>query len=121
MCPKKYLWKCDGICVECEYHAPGDVLSIDVSVQDVKENMYDCIPDKNQVIKDLISDRNLLNRLINRFRELYSDADRIIDLKLDGCSECEIAKILGRNENTINYRMKCIVKNYENYMRINRH
>lgn len=30
MCPKKYIWKCDGNCDLCEYHAAGDMLSLDV-------------------------------------------------------------------------------------------
>lgn len=108
MCPKRYLWKCDGICSECEYHAPGDILSTNVPSPDGKGNMYDYIPDQKQVIEELILDRDLLNRLINRFRELDFDTDQIIDLKLDGHSELDIARILGRNENTINYHMKRI-------------
>lgn len=30
-CPSKFLWKCDGACEDCEYHATGDTLSLDYS------------------------------------------------------------------------------------------
>lgn len=34
MCTRKYLWKCDGNCDLCEYHAIGDMLSLDVPTED---------------------------------------------------------------------------------------
>lgn len=27
MCPYRFIWKCDGECLDCEYHAAGDMLS----------------------------------------------------------------------------------------------
>lgn len=30
MCPYRFIWKCDGDCIGCEYHAAGDMLSLDV-------------------------------------------------------------------------------------------
>ena len=33
MCPKYYLWKCDGQCDLCEYHAP-DTVSLDEPLPD---------------------------------------------------------------------------------------
>ena len=44
MCPKKYIWKCDGNCDLCEYHTAGDMLSLDVPTEDGNANMYDTIP-----------------------------------------------------------------------------
>jgi hypothetical protein len=29
MCPKSKLWRCDGCCLECSYHAPGNVWSLE--------------------------------------------------------------------------------------------
>lgn len=25
MCPYRFIWKCDGDCIGCEYHAAGDI------------------------------------------------------------------------------------------------
>lgn len=41
MYTRKYIWKCDGNCDICEYHATGDMLSLDVSSEDVKANLKD--------------------------------------------------------------------------------
>ena len=30
MCPRSKWWLCDGMCDDCEYHAPGDILSLDM-------------------------------------------------------------------------------------------
>lgn len=30
MCPYRFIWKCDGDCLDCEYHAAGDTLTSDV-------------------------------------------------------------------------------------------
>ena len=32
MCPRNKWWLCDGMCDDCEFHAPGDVLSLDKPV-----------------------------------------------------------------------------------------
>ena len=78
MCPKKYIWKCDGNCDLCEYHAAGDILSLDLPTEDGNANMYDTIPDTAPTMEDVISDAILLEQLIAKFRELDPDADRII-------------------------------------------
>lgn len=28
MCPYRFIWKCDGDCIGCEYHAAGDISSL---------------------------------------------------------------------------------------------
>ncbi len=32
MCPRSKWWLCDGMCQDCEFHAPGDTLSLDMTV-----------------------------------------------------------------------------------------
>ena len=32
MCPRNKWWLCDGLCDDCEFHAPGDMLSLDKPV-----------------------------------------------------------------------------------------
>lgn len=34
VCPYRYIWKCDGDCIDCEYHRAGDTLSLDVPTED---------------------------------------------------------------------------------------
>lgn len=29
ICPYRFIWKCDGVCLYCEYHAAGDTTSLD--------------------------------------------------------------------------------------------
>ena len=82
MCPKYYLWKCDGQCDLCEYHAP-DTVSLDEPLPDGNGTLGDYIPDSKPSIEDIYADRDLLKHLIARFRELDPDADRIIQMRLD--------------------------------------
>ena len=108
MCTRKYLWKCDGNCDLCEYHAAGDMLSLDVPTEDGNANLYDTIPDTAPTMEDVLSDAMLLEQLIARFRELDPDADRIIELLRDELSDRKIAEQLGRKQRTFADQMKKI-------------
>lgn len=108
MCTRKYLWKCDGNCDLCEYHAAGDMLSLDVPTEDGNANLYDTIPDIAPTMEDVLSDAMLLEQLIARFRELDPDADRIIELLGDELSDRKIAEKLGRPQRTFADQMKKI-------------
>lgn len=108
MCTRRYLWKCDGDCDLCEYHAAGDMLSLDVPTEDGNANMYDTIPDTAPTMEDVLSDAMLLEQLIARFRELDPDADRIIELSRDELSDRKIAEHLGRPQRTFADQMKKI-------------
>ena len=59
MCTKRYLWKCDGQCDLCEYHAP-DTTSLDEPLPDGNGTLGDYIPDSRPSIEDIIADRDLL-------------------------------------------------------------
>lgn len=108
MCTRKYLWKCDGNCDLCEYHAAGDILSLDVPTEDGNANLYDTIPDTAPTMEDVLSDAMLLEQLIARFRELDLDADRIIELLRYELSDRKIAGQLGRKQRTFADQMKKI-------------
>lgn len=107
MCTKRYLWKCDGQCDLCEYHAP-DTVSLDEPLPDGNGTLGDYIPDSNPSIENIIADRDLLKRLIARFRELDPDADRIIQMRLNNpkISDRKIAEALGRPQRTFADQMK---------------
>ena len=108
MCPKKYLWKCDGNCELCEYHSNGSVLSLDMPSEDGSTYMYDAVSDTSPTVEDIISDAMLLEQLIIRFRELDPDADRIIEMLSEELSDRKIAERLGRKQRTFADQMKKI-------------
>ena len=107
MCTKHYLWKCDGQCDLCEYHA-SDTVSLDEPLPDGNGTLGDYIPDSKPSIEDIIADRALLKCLIARFRELDPEADRIIQMRLDNpkISDRKIAEALGRPQRTFADQMK---------------
>lgn len=107
MCTKHYLWKCDGQCDLCEYHA-SDTVSLDEPLPDGNGTLGDYIPDSKPSIEDIIADRTLLKCLIARFRELDPEADRIIQMRLDNpkISDRKIAEVLGRPQRTFADQMK---------------
>ena len=106
MCTKKYLWKCDGNCDLCEYHAAGDILSLDVPTEDGNANMYNTISDTAHTMEDIISDAILLEQLIAKFRELDPDADLIIEMLANDYSGRKIAEALGRKQRTFADQLK---------------
>src|SRR5574344_2049623 len=77
MCPYRFIWKCDGDCIGCEYHAAGDTLSLDVPNPDGNGNMYDYLQDSSIPIDEVIADRMLLEQLFSRLRQLDPEADKI--------------------------------------------
>ena len=107
MCPKCYLWKCDGQCDLCEYHASNSI-SLDDLLPDGEGTLGDYVPDDRPCIEDVIADHDLLEHLIARFRELDPEADRIIQMRLDNpkISDRKIAEILGRPQRTFADQMK---------------
>lgn len=109
MCPYRFIWKCDGDCIGCEYHAAGDTLSLDVTNPDGNSNMYDYLPDTSKPLEEVVADRMLLEQLFARLRELDPEADTIIHLWMDhpeGISDRAIARELGRPQKTFADQMK---------------
>lgn len=108
MCPKQFIWKCEGDCLDCEFHATGDLTSLDIPTGDGKSNIYDFVPDSRPSMESIIADRDLLDRLFKRLRELDPDADAIIAMWQEntGISDKAIAKALGRPQRTFADQMK---------------
>lgn len=106
MCPKKYIWACDGDCAVCEYHTAGDVLSLDATNNDDGTNLYDSNLTTCISMEDVISDRLLLEQLLHRLQELDPEANRIIEMLSDNMSDRAIAEKLGRKQRTFADQMK---------------
>ena len=105
MCPYRFIWSLD-----CEYHAAGDITSLDQPLSDGSGTLGDYISDRSKPMEEVISDRMLLEQLFARLRELDPDADTIIQCWLDDykISDRAIAEKLGRPQRTFADQMKKI-------------
>lgn len=110
MCPYRFIWRCDGDCLDCEYHVAGDITSLDQPLSDGNGTLGDYMPDRSKSMEEIISDRMLLEQLFARLRELDPDADTIIQCWLDDykISDRAIAEKLGRKQRTFADQMKKI-------------
>ena len=109
MCPKSKLWLCDGDCLVCRFHAPGDNLSLDLTYEnsDGEEySMLDKLTDHFASIDDIVTDQIMLDMLFTRLGEIVPEAHRIGDLRLAGLSDAEIADEIGIPRTTFLYRLK---------------
>lgn len=106
VCPYRYIWKCDGDCIDCEYHRAGDTISLDVPTEDGSNDLYNTVSDTAPTMEDVIADRILLEQLFAKLRELDPDADLIIELLGNGLSDRKIAEALGRKQRTFADQMK---------------
>ena len=109
MCPYRFIWACSGDCIGCEYHATGDITSLDQPLPDGNGTLGDYIPDRSKPMEKVIADRMLLEQLFARLRELDPEADTIIQLWQDhpeGISDRAIARELGRPQKTFADQMK---------------
>ena len=83
MCPYRFIWKCDGDCLD----------------PDGNGTLGDYIPDRSKPMEEVIAGRMLLEQLFARLHELDPEADTIIQLWKDhpeGISDRAIARELGR-------------------------
>jgi hypothetical protein len=108
MCPYRFIWKCDGDCIGCEYHAAGDTFLW--MFQTGWERQYVRLPAGQQSDSRMSSlTVMLLEQLFNRLRQLDPEADTIIQLWKDhpeGISDRAIARELGRPQRTFADQMK---------------
>ena len=96
-------------CIGCEYHAAGDITSLDQPLLDGNGTRGDYISDTCKPMDEVIADRMLLEQLFARLRELDPEADTIIQLWKDhpeGISDRAIARELGRPQKTFADQMK---------------
>jgi len=108
MCPKSKWWLCDGMCDDCEFHAAGDVLSLDktVSNDDGDETcLLDSIPSDTSNLNDIILDQILMRQLIKRLVELMPEAIEIGKLRQQGFKDEAIADRLGIKRTTFRSRL----------------
>ena len=101
MCPRSKLWRCDGCCIDCSYHAPGNVWSLEYE----QELMGDKHEDPNADVESIVTDKIVLDKLFKRLDELFPEARRIGELRMEGVSDRDIADILGMPRSTFRSRL----------------
>ena len=109
MCPKSKLWLCDGDCLVCKFHAPGDSLSLDLTSENENGEEYsllDELADQSASVDDVVTDKIMLDMLFQRLGEIIPEARGIGDLRLAGLSDAEIADEIGVPRTTFLYRLK---------------
>ena len=109
MCPRNKWWLCDGMCDDCEFHAPGDVLSLDkpVSNDDGDEvTLLDTLVDPAPSIESVLCDKAELDQLFARLNELMPEAQEIGKLRQKGLTDEAIAKVIGIKRTTFRSRLE---------------
>ena len=75
VCPKEFIWKCDGDCDICEFHRSGDMCSMDYKNDEVlMDKVYE-----DAVMEDIIAYSMLLESMISKLCELDSDGVKIVE------------------------------------------
>ena len=113
MCPRNKWWLCDGLCDDCEFHAPGDMLSLDkpVSNDDGDEvTLLDTLVDPAPSIESILCDKAELDQLIARLNELMPEAKEIGKLRQKGLTDEAIAEVIGIKRTTFRSRLEKVKK-----------
>ena len=96
VCSQKDVWACNGDCLVCEHHRSGDMASLDIPVgEDGEDTLLDMVPDETPSIESVVADRDLLDRLFARLRELDPDADAIIAMWQADWNDKPVSELIG--------------------------
>ena len=109
MCPRNKWWLCDGMCDDCEFHAAGDVLSLDKPISteaDDDVSLLNTLTDPSLSIEDVICDKAELDQLFKRLNEIMPEAAEIGRLRMKKLSDETIAEIIGIKRTTFLSRLK---------------
>lgn len=104
-CPRNKLWKCDGDCDRCCYHAP-DPLLLHLhapSAADENLSLIDIVADGGPLPEDIVADAELLSALLQELEQLDARERRMLELA-STVSEREAAKQMGIPRNTFAYQ-----------------
>lgn len=116
-CPRNKWWLCDGNCLDCEFCIKKEA-SLDKTLPNGKGTLSDYISDNTPTPEEIVYDRDLLNCLIRRLREIDPEADRIIQIWIDhpeSISDRKVANLLGRKQRTFADEMKKFRDEFREY------
>lgn len=109
MCPRSKWWLCDGMCDDCEFHAAGDVLSLDATrtnENDDEVSLLDGFASPESDLNDIVLDQILMHQLLKRLAELMPEAAEIGKLRLQGLKDESIADAIGIKRTTFRSRIE---------------
>lgn len=102
MCPRGKLWRCDGCCLDCPYHSSGNVWSLEYE----QELMGDKREDPTADVESIVTDKIVLQQLFKRLDEIFPEARRIGELRMEGVSDRDIADLVGIPRSTFRSRLE---------------
>ncbi len=103
-CPKKLFWLCDGCCQGCEFEIA--VKSIFDYLPDTNIMIIETISSNDKDHQDIVTDQELLVKLIDRLGEVMPEAIDIGKLRVQGKKDEEIAEILSVKRTTFRSRIE---------------
>lgn len=108
VCPQKKWLECDMDCQTCPFRR-NDVLSLDKPLETTEGeemSLLDSIPDESPLISEIITNKDQLNQLFRRLKEVMPDALLVGPMRMQGQTDTEISKFLNVKQNTLFYRLK---------------
>ena len=102
LCPASKLWKCDGDCLVCPYHAAGSIWSLDQELETLGDHRASDDSDP----ADVVADQLLLEKLLRRLQELCPEALEVGEQKLAGLSERSSLEALGLTRTSFRRHLK---------------
>lgn len=107
-CTRNKWWLCDGLCDDCEFHAPGDMHSLDKPICNDESDeitLLDTLIDPDPLIENIIANKDELKHLLDRLNELLPEAIEIGKLRRKGLTDELIAKQIGVKRTTFRSRI----------------
>lgn len=96
-------WLCQGDCYTCRFCYRGEYDSLELLAES-GEQAADCNPtmDPESIVVDIL----YIEGLVKRFDELMLKARKIVELRLKGLTDAEIAVQIGTKRTTFRSRLK---------------
>jgi len=108
VCPQRKRLDCDMDCATCPFRRSG-TLSLDDTITDSdgeERAWVDTIPDDAPLFSDIVAEKEHLEQILQRLKEIMPDAITIGLLRQQGLSEDAIEREIGVGRKTFAYRLK---------------
>lgn len=109
VCPISKQLECDMDCATCPFRRAGDTASLDYTITDAdgnEEAWVNTIADPTPLFSDVLAEKEHLELIIQRLKEIMPEAITIGQLREQGLSEDAIAEEIGIGRKTFAYRLK---------------
>ncbi len=109
VCPASKRLDCDMDCATCPFRRAGAFLSLNKTVEDEDGNEIewgDLMEDSSARFDETYAEVEELQEMLGRLSHLMPEAIQIGELRLQGCSDLEIARRIGIPNTTFLSRIK---------------